>query len=283
MLKTLPLAALLASALAVATPTLAQDDPVTGDTILATVNGTEITMAHLIVLYSRLPEQYRSVPPSQIFDALLEQVIEQTAIGSALELSTSDNLTLENEARALLATRAIQTTADAAISDEAIQEAYEAAYANATAEVEYNASHILVEAEDTAMALITQLNDGADFAELARENSTGPSGPGGGELGWFGQGRMVPAFEAAVVALDVGAVSQEPVQTQFGWHVIKLNETRVLEAPPIDEVRVELENQVQRDAVESFIAETMAASEITQVEAGTIDPELLLDLSLVEN
>ncbi len=283
MLKILPMAALVAATLTAAPPAFAQDEPVTGQTVLATVNGTEITMAHLVVLYSRLPEQYRSVPPAQIFDALLQQVVQQTAIGSGLELSATDNLTLENEARALLASRAITETAEGAITDAAIQAAYDAAYADAAAEVEYNASHILVETVETAQDLITQLNDGADFAELARENSTGPSGPGGGELGWFGKGRMVPPFEAAVVELEVGAVSQEPVQTQFGWHVIKLNETRILEAPALEEVRAQLEEQVQRDAVEAMIENATDTAEITQVEPGSIDPQLLLDLSLAEN
>ena len=130
------------------------------------------------------------------------------------------------------------------------------------------------------MAVIAQLDDGADFAETAKEISTGPSGPNGGELGWFGAGMMVAEFEAAVVALNVGEVSG-PVQTQFGWHVIKLNDSRIQEAPPLDAVREELISQVQTEALESALADLEQSATITRPEAGEFDPALLNNLDLI--
>ena len=168
------------------------------------------------------------------------------------------------------------------MTDEAIQAAYEDTYGNAEPETEYNASHILVETEEEAVALVTELEGGADFAELAMEKSTGPSGPRGGALGWFGTGAMVAPFEEAVVALEAGAISA-PVQTQFGWHVIKLNETRIKDAPPLEQVRGDLEETIQTQAIEAHIAELTEGAEITRVTVEEVDPALLGDPSLLEN
>lgn len=139
-----------------------------------------------------------------------------------------------------------------------------------------------METQEEAAALVTDLEGGADFAELAKEKSTGPSGPRGGELGWFGAGAMVPPFEEAVVALDVGAISA-PVQTQFGWHVIKLNETRIKDAPTLDQVRGELSENVQASAIESRIEALTETAEIVRPELEGIDPTILNDMSLLEN
>ena len=123
------------------------------------------------------------------------------------------------------------------------------------------------------------LREGADFATTARESSTGPSGPGGGSLGWFGTGAMVPAFEAAVIALDVGTIS-EPVQTQFGWHVIKLNETRQAEAPTLEDVRTELEQQVRNAAVTTALEALTGQGNVDQSGAEGVDPGILSTLTL---
>src|SRR5690606_27065309 len=128
--------------------------------------------------------------------------------------------------------------------------AYDARYGSATPETEYKASHILVETEEAAADLVKQLADGADFATLARDNSTGPSGPNGGDLGWFGTGMMVKPFEDAVVALEPGEIAG-PVQTDFGWHVIKREETRLKDAPDFAAVKDELADELQRKTVEA--------------------------------
>jgi len=139
-----------------------------------------------------------------------------------------------------------------------------------------------VETEEKALDLAEELAGGANFAALAQEHSTGPSGPSGGELGWFGAGVMVPEFAEAVAALEVGAVS-EPVQTQFGWHVIKLNETRTKERPSLDEVRDELAETLRSQALDAHIARLEAESDIDRSGSEGMDAELINRFDLLEN
>ncbi len=278
MLKHLPAAC--ATALLLAWPANAQD--ATADTVVATVNGTEITVGHMIAARARLPEQYAQVPPDVLFQGIMDQLIQQTAItANAAPLSRAGELTLENERRALIVGETLTALATAALTEEAVEAAYEAAYAGAEPEQEYNASHILVETQEQAADLLGQIQGGADFAEMAREHSTGPSGPNGGELGWFGAGMMVPEFEAAVMALEPGAVS-EPVQTQFGWHLVKLNDTRQKDAPTLDQVRGELVERIQSDAITAAVASATEAADVTRADTSGIDPAILNDPSLLE-
>ncbi|MCP5038541.1 MAG: peptidylprolyl isomerase, partial [Rhodobacteraceae bacterium] len=210
--------AILAATFALGTvlPALAED--VTAATVLANVNGQDITIGHMIATRLALPDQYQSLPDSVLFEGILEQLIQQTVLSQAAgELSSRAQIQLENERRALIAGEKLDAVMAEAVTEDALQAAYDAAYADAAPEAEYNASHILVETEEEAAGLIVMLEEGGDFAALAAEHSTGPSGPNGGELGWFGLGMMVKPFEDAVLTLEVGQVSA-PVQTQFGWH-----------------------------------------------------------------
>ncbi len=240
MQKPLTFLASLALVATFAMPVAAQDEAAL-DTVVATVNGTDITLGHMIIARATLPEQYLQLPDEVLFQGILDQLVQQTALADTFEgdLPARVTLSLQNEERSLTAGEVIEQVMSADVDDAAIQAAYDETYANQEAGDEYNASHILVETEEEAKALKEQLDGGADFAELAREKSTGPSGPSGGSLGWFGEGMMVPSFEAAVKTMEPGAVS-DPVQTQFGWHVIKLNETRKTEAPALETVREEL-------------------------------------------
>ncbi|MEO0653962.1 MAG: peptidylprolyl isomerase [Pseudomonadota bacterium] len=272
----------LALSFALALPLQAQDDAPDADTVVATVGDTEITIGHMIVLRSRLPQQYQQLPDDVLFQGILDQIVQQVVVGQAAgDLSREHALAIENERRALLASQLIEEVAEGAVTDEALQAAYDEAYGNLEPETEFNAAHILVETEEEARALIEELDGGADFATLAREHSTGPSGPNGGSLGWFGKGMMVPPFEEAVIALEPGAFSQDPVQTQFGWHVLILNETRVKDAPTLDAVREELAAEVQGAAVDARVQELTDAAEITRADVSAIDPAILRDLSLV--
>jgi peptidyl-prolyl cis-trans isomerase C len=234
----------------------------------------------MIVARQALPRQYQQLPDEVLFPGLLDQLIQQNALAQSLESPTkATQLTIENQRTGLLAGEALGMAGQNAATDEAIEAAYAARYADAEPSTEYNASHILVETEEEAQALIGQIDEGANFAELAREHSTGPSGPDGGSLGWFGTGMMVPEFEEAVMALESGEVSP-PVQTQFGWHVVRLNETRMAEAPPLEEVRGEIAEELRQQAVEARIAEVVEQADITRAEVD-VDPSILSDLSLV--
>ncbi len=280
MLKRTPFLASVAAVTLLALPLSAE----TGiDQVVATVNGTDITMGHMIVVRSGLPDQYRNLPDDVLFKGILDQVIQQTILAAQAGGDTPDRvrLALENERRALMAAEHMDVVLADAVTEDTVAAAYEKIYAGAAPEREFDASHILVETEDEAKALVTDLDGGADFAELAKEKSTGPSGPRGGALGWFGTGQMVPEFENAVKDMEVGAVST-PIKTQFGWHVIKLNDTRSKDAPKIDDVRADLEQQVRMETVDAYIAKLTEGATISKTPATDIDTSKLSDLSLLE-
>ncbi|EKE44620.1 PpiC-type peptidyl-prolyl cis-trans isomerase [Oceaniovalibus guishaninsula JLT2003] len=269
--------AVCALSLTLAAPLAAQD----AGTVVATVGDKDITLGHMIALRQGLPAQYQQLDDRTLFDGLLEQLVQQTALAEQVtDPSSRTQLELDNQTRALLAAELLRQTAADAVTDEAIQAAYDAAFSGADPVTEYNAAHILVETEDEAKEIVAQLNDGADFAELAREKSTGPSGPSGGDLGWFGPGQMVGEFDEAVQNMEPGSVS-DPVQTQFGWHVIRLNETRQQDAPALDEVRDRLAAEIQQEAAQKLIDEATADIDVTRPET-EIDPALVRDDSLLD-
>jgi len=255
---------------------------VTGDTVLATVNGENITVAHAIAAKATLPEQFQTMPNDVLLPGIVEQLIQQTVLGQAIgEVTRRTEIQLENQRRQILATEMIDDVISEAVTDDALQAAFNAEYANAEPVPEFNASHILVETEEQVKELITQLESGADFAEMAKEHSTGPSGPNGGELGWFGPGMMVKPFEDAVQTLEPGDISG-PVETQFGWHVVKLNDKRVQDAPVMEDVRQELAEKIENDAVESALQKLLDAAKIDRIELESIDPEMLNDETLLD-
>lgn len=279
MLKSILLATI--ASLALSGAAAAQDAD--ADTVIATVNGTEITLGQLIIARAQLPQQYQQLPADILFDGLVEQLIQQELLANSVtEEPKRVAMALQLERRSLLAGEAIEVISNEAITDEALTALYDSRFGSAEPETEFNASHILVETEEEALAVIARLDDGADFATTAQEVSTGPSGPSGGELGWFGMGMMVAEFEAAVAELEVGAISA-PVQTQFGWHVIKLNDTRDTPIPELDAVRQELVSEIQEQAVTEALESLTESAEIVRAEDLGLDPAILQNLDLLEN
>lgn len=254
------------------------------DTVVATVNGEEITLGHLIMAGATLPEQYQQVPVDVLYNAILDQLIQQTALVQSRdgEVPRVVEISLENERRSLLAAAAIESTMAGVGSEDEIRAAYDARYADGHGETEYNASHILVESKEEADAIKSSLDEGADFSETAKEKSTGPSGPNGGALDWFIDGQMVPEFQEAVNSLAPGQVS-EPVQTQFGWHVIKLNDKRSKEAPELEAVASELQAELRRNALEDRIEELTGKATIERPVVEGLKPEMIKDMSLIGN
>ncbi|MDJ0822787.1 MAG: peptidylprolyl isomerase [Paracoccaceae bacterium] len=280
MSKTLRTVCAAALAVGLALPVQAQDTP-SVDTVVATVNGTEITLGHMLMVRTRLEQQYQSLPADVLWDGILDQLVRQEALKQAQGTETTRvRIAVENERRALMASEKIADIAAVPITEEEIQAAYNISYVQAEKATEYNASHILVETEETAQDIVAQLEGGADFADLARTASTGPSGPGGGSLGWFGPGMMVEPFQKAVEMMEPGAISA-PVQTQFGWHVIKLNEVRDKAAPPLEEVRSLLENELRTAALDAFINATVEAAEVTRTDSADADLTMLDQLELL--
>lgn len=256
----------------------------TGRTVIATVDGTDITLGHMIQVRASLPQQYSDLDDDVLFTGILDQLIHQTLLSQSLRGDEPFRVTtaVQNERRSLLAAAAIDDVLYGAPSDDAVQKAYEEEYSAANPEREYNAAHILVETEEEAKALIAELDAGMDFAKLAREKSTGPSGPSGGDLGWFGPGMMVPPFEKAVMALAEGAISA-PVKTQFGWHIIRLVDSRLTKAPPLAEVRSALEESLQNSMVEDHIAMLKKSAKIVRNDTMHINHALLKDTTLLKD
>lgn len=253
------------------------------DQVVATVGGTEITVGHMMVAKASLPEQYQMIPDDQLWDGLLEQLIQQEVLAQSKDAEETAlvKLSMTNERRSLMAAVAITSVAKRAISEERIQEIYMRDYVNVDQGKEYDASHILLETEEEAAAVLAEVKGGADFAQTAREKSTGPSGPNGGALGWFSAGMMVEPFQMAVESLNPGDVTG-PVETQFGWHVIKLNNTRSKEAPALDAVRAEIEQILQQEAVEKYIDTLMQVATISRAPQTSVEPSVLSRTDLLE-
>ena len=278
MLKHITVLGASAFALITATAAVAQD----ADTVVATVGDVKITLGELIIARSQLPQQYQQFPPEVLFDGLVDQLVQQQLLSNALEETPKRmELTLLNERRNLMAAEVINEISEQVITEDVLLEAYDARYADAEPVLEWNASHLLVDTEEEAIAAKQRVTDGEVFADVAREVSTGPSGPSGGELGWFGAGRMVPAFEGATAELAVGEVS-DPVQTQFGWHVIILNETRELPPVTFEQAQGELANEIREAAIQALLAELEAEYEVTKPEEGAFDPNLLTNFELLD-
>ena len=253
------------------------------DTVVATVDGVEITVAHVIAIRDRLPQNYRSLPAEVLFPGLVDQLIDQQLLAQAAAASGAEDrrrvqVQVDNERRGILSNEEIALVLEDAVTEDKIAAAYEELTAGMTRTTEYNASHILLETEEDALDVIAALEGGADFAQTAMERSTGPSGPSGGELGWFGPGQMVPEFDAAVQALEPGTVSA-PVQTQFGWHVIIVNETRLSPLPPLEQVQPEIVSQLNQQALQARIDALRAEASIEMPEAA-VPPESITTLDL---
>jgi peptidyl-prolyl cis-trans isomerase C len=275
---------IFAAGLAFSAPAFAQDAP-SRDTVLADVNGTVITLGHVLAARATLPEQFQAMPPDALFVPLIEQLIEQTIVmqDAADTLTPAEKLAFENEQRAFVANAALTRAAEAATTDAAIDDAYKAfvtEFDGREPTPEYNASHIIVETEEEAIALKAELEGGADFAELAREHSFDGAAANGGNLGWFGPGAMIPEFEAAVAAMEVGATFG-PLQTQFGWHLILLNETRMTAAPALEEVRDALVQNLQREAAQAELNRLKEGAVITRSFEG-LDPAVLGQMQLLD-
>ncbi|MFN3641370.1 MAG: peptidylprolyl isomerase [Gemmobacter sp.] len=253
------------------------------DRVLATVNGTAITLGHVAVLREGLPPQYQAIPDPVLFRAILDQLIQQTVLAQAAEGTLDARATagLENARRDYIARIALAAIGGAAVTDAALDAAYRARYAEAAPQTEWSASHILVATEEEAARIRAEIAAGADFAAKAQEHSTDRgSAQQGGALGWFGLGMMVPEFEAAVTALEPGQIS-DPVQTQFGWHIVTVTDKRLAATPPLEAVRGELVQEIERAAVDARLAELMAAADVTRSDDG-VDPALMRDQTLFD-
>ncbi len=280
MIKFSGFCASLALGISLALPAAAQD--ATAATVLATVNGVEITLGDLITSRNALPDQYKTLPDDVLFKGLLDQLVQQEALMQSLgeTLTKKDTLALADQRRNYLSNVALGAGIATAVTEQAIQAAYDAKYKEAAPTLEYHAAHILVDSAEKAADLLKQIEGGAAFADVAKANSTDGSAASGGDLGWFGTGAMVKPFEDAVIAATIGEVAG-PVQTDFGWHLILVSETRNSTAPTLADVHDEIGAELQKTAMAEFIKSVTDAAQITRNNTA-IDPAVIKDLTLLD-
>ncbi len=219
------------------------------DFVVAIVNGTAITESGVKVFYTTLPPQYKKIPYQQIRDKLIQRIIEQTLIAEAAIKSKlhEDKLIRKRIAiarRGVLNEAYLSRIMKRELSETKVREAYQKSIALQPKQTEIRARHILVKTKSEATKIISLLRKGADFIKLAKENSIGPSGKNGGDLGFFGKGQMVPPFSKAAFDLEKGQFTAEPVKTQFGFHIIKLMDRRIAGRDNYDQALSKIRNKL---------------------------------------
>lgn len=230
------------------------------DPVVATVNGAEIHASDVRDAMSSLPEEYRSLPPNMLFPMMLDQLVDRKAL---VLMAEKDGLDKDPQVQRQIARAQDSALQNALLSKEVgptvtaeqVKARYDATIANKPGEEEIHARHILVAKEDDAKKIIAELNGGADFADLAKKNSTDPGAAQGGDLGWFKKGDMLPEFSAAAFALQPGQITQTPVHTQYGWHVIKLEGRRQAPPPTFEQARDQLRQDMIQEGVRKVVAQ----------------------------
>ena len=234
---------------------------------VGTVNGKDIWLDDVLRTVELLPEEFRQAPLENYYSQLVADMIDSQLAAAAARNVAYDKkpeiaAAMQMAANRVLAESWLAEKVRAEITETAIKGAYDKYVADSASREQVTASHILLETEAEAEAVISALQNGGDFAELAKEKSTGPSGPNGGSLGKFGRGQMVPAFETAAFGLAIGSYSDTPVQTQFGWHVIKVDGKDIAPAPDLEVMRAQLENNLSTQTLGRLLEELRASQDI---------------------
>ena len=252
-------------------PAAAQTTPAAAQEkiIVATVDGENIYSSDVVMLFQTLPEQYRQAGLGQMADQIVERLIEQTLVSNAARKSgLTETAEVKRRIKVLsdgvLQQMYLDNKIGEQLTDDALKAAYREQIAGAKRPEEIRARHILVKTEAEAKKIIAELGDKGDFAAAAKKHSTGPSGVKGGDLGFFSDGMMVTEFSKAAFALKAGEFTKAPVKTQFGWHIIKLEERRKAEAAPFNEVAPKLRQELGRKAYEKIIGDLRATAKISK-------------------
>ncbi|RWR14290.1 peptidylprolyl isomerase [Paenirhodobacter populi] len=251
------------------------------DTVVATVDGQDVTLGQMITVREGLPPEYLQLPDDVLFNGILDQLVQQTAlskIGEGMK-TKKDDIALEVERRAYLAGIVLDKTATDAASDAAIQKAYDEKFVNAAPGVEYHAAHIIVPTEDEAKAVKADIDGGKDFAEEAKEKSQDGAAQNGGDLGWFTLDKMVPEFSEVIATMKPDEVVG-PIQTQYGWHVVKLFDSRPAQTPTLDEVRDQISAELRQTAVQDRVTDTLKSAKVVK-ETDGLDPAVLKDTTIL--
>ncbi len=228
------------------------------DTVYAVVNGQNITGKDVNVVIKTLPPQIQSSPASQVLPMLVNQMANDRLVD---ELAAKDNLADDAKVKERMAAvqkqlvreRFVEKQLDGKTTDAALKKKYEELLTANPPQQEVHARHILVKDEQTAKDLIAKLEKGEDFAKLAKENSIDPSKDNGGDLGYFTKTMMVKEFGDAAFAMKKGEYTKTPVKTQFGYHIIKVEDVRMQEKPKFDTVKDQVKGQLNQDLIRQMI------------------------------
>ncbi|MCL1510920.1 peptidylprolyl isomerase [Parasaccharibacter sp. TMW 2.1884] len=232
--------------------------------LLATVNDQKITLGDVQRAAATLPPEARQLQPAVIIPLLINQLIDQKAIQlqadkAGLASKPAVKAAMEAAANNVLQNAYLEEQVAPKLTDDALKAYYQEHFASKKPEEEVHARHILVDSEAKAEGIIRQLNKGADFAKLAGRLSTDKAsgGTNGGDLGWFKRGDMIPDFSNAAFAMKSGTITQKPVHTQYGWHVIQVLGTRTAPVPSFEQVR----DQIRRDLIRQAVRKVVEAAE----------------------
>jgi peptidyl-prolyl cis-trans isomerase C len=242
--------------------------PATGS--VATVNGQKIPTETFDVFIQAVTGKPAAEATPEQKSQVLDQLIDMTIVAQAGEKEGLQNVPATKARISLLTTQILAQAATEKylkshpVSETEVKADYDAQVANVP--LEYKAQHILVDTKEKAEAIIKELDAGADFAKLAAKDSKDPSGKSGGDLGWFSLQSMVKPFSDAVAALKKGETTQQPVQTQYGWHVIRLEDTRTPTIPAFEDVKQQVEQMSQRKKVEAYLEELRKTAKIQKTE-----------------
>ncbi|WP_439576388.1 peptidylprolyl isomerase [Elioraea sp.] len=263
-------AALLATALlASPLPAEAQLQPVApgGDPVVARVDGAEIRFSDVAEAAQRLPEQFRGMPPQILFPLLIDQMITEAVVTQAARKAGLQDTPEVRRQMARIEDQVIQQALIGReiaekVTEQSLRARYQREIADKPAEAEVRARHILVQTESEAHTIITSLAGGADFAATAREKSRGPGAAEGGDLGFFKKEDMPEALAEAAFALQPGQVGPNPVRTQFGWHVVKVEERREQPRPSFEEAEAGLRRTASEEVAEALVERLRGQSRI---------------------
>ncbi|WP_280776085.1 peptidylprolyl isomerase [Rhizobium sp. SG_E_25_P2] len=235
--------------------------------VIATVNGVDITKADLDLAESNIDPQLSQLPAEQKRLAALSSLIDAKLVAAKAKGEKLDETPEFKERVAFIVDRELHNAyfkkhVVDAVTDADVKARYETEIKAMPKQEEVRARHILVKTEDEAKAVLKALGEGKDFAELAKEKSTDPNKSDGGDLGYFRKGQMVPEFETAAFAMQKGEVSKAPIKTQFGWHVIQVEDKRIAPPPPFEQVKDQVRQIIMRDKYLELIKTSKDAAKI---------------------
>jgi peptidyl-prolyl cis-trans isomerase C len=238
-----------------------------GNTVVARVDGVEFHLSDIEAAQRSLPQQAQKLPFEQVYPILLDRLVAGALVTEAGRKEHLDqDPAVERQLRLyedhLIQQAYVEQLIKAAETDDQLKARYQKLIQEKPTREEVHARHILVKTEAEAKSIIAQLDKGADFATLAKKYSTDPGAASGGDLGYFGRDDMVPAFVAAAFALPIGHYTETPVKTEFGWHVILVEDRRVKKPPSFTEARGEISQQLARDIIQAKLAELRGAAKI---------------------